>query len=246
VVVERCFHALDTGRIRFRDTGRRCAVASTDAASLETMVGICLLAQPELVVGAVVIIGVVVVAVAIKEELDAHELKGVSPEEVRPVPETKPVPLESLPKRRPKPEPSPSGEDWPPPVPPEPSGRERRPECKPIPVPHRGGNNLHNMCADRVPRNGFPGRDVLVNGKNFDALQPATRTLWEVKTDDFDEHSPHSQRFFAKMKLPEIQSEKRLAEACGYEFVVGVRSEAHKAVLNEQDPDLTVVVMDWC
>jgi hypothetical protein len=35
------------------------------------MVGICLLTQPELVVGAVVIIGVAGVAVAIKEELDA-------------------------------------------------------------------------------------------------------------------------------------------------------------------------------
>jgi hypothetical protein len=33
-------------------------VALADAATLETMVGICLLTQPELVVGAVVIIGV--------------------------------------------------------------------------------------------------------------------------------------------------------------------------------------------
>ncbi|HYO73869.1 MAG TPA: DUF6310 domain-containing protein [Archangium sp.] len=32
--------------------------------------------------------------------------------------------------------------------------------------------------------------------------------LWDVKTDDFDNHSPHSQRFFARMKLPEIQARK--------------------------------------
>ena len=48
------------------------------------------------------------------------------------------------------------------------------------------------------------------------------------------------------MKLPEIQREKRLAEACGYSFAVGVRSAAHKAALLELDPELTVAVMDWC
>ncbi|RKG59353.1 hypothetical protein D7V80_36650 [Corallococcus sp. CA054B] len=74
----------------------------------------------------------------------------------------------------------------------------------------------------------------------------ATHTLWEVKTDDFDIQSLRSQRFFAKVKLPEIQREKRLAEACGYNFVVGVRSAAHKAALLELDRSLNVVVMDWC
>ena len=58
---------------------------------------------------------------------------------------------------------------------------------------------LHNKCADRIPNNSFPGRDVLVNGKNFDALQLATRTLWEVKTDDFDKYNRlHSQEFVAQ------------------------------------------------
>jgi hypothetical protein len=113
-------------------------------------------------------------------------------------------------------------------------------------VPHLGGNDPHNKCADRIPGNSFPGWDVLVNRKNFDALQLATRTLWEVKTDDFDIHSPHSQMFFVKMKLPEVQREKRLAEACGYKFAVGVLSAAHKAALLELDPELTIVIMDWC
>jgi hypothetical protein len=55
-----------------------------------------------------------------------------------------------------------------------------------------------------------------------------------------------SQRFFAKVKLPEIKREKGLAEECGYNFVVGVRSAAHKIALLELEPSLTVVVMDWC
>ncbi len=123
---------------------------------------------------------------------------------------------------------------------------EDDPKCKPIPVPHRGGNDPHNECADRIPYNSFPGWDVFVNGKNFDALQLATRTLWDVKTDDFEKQPPRSQNFLARAKLPEIQREKRLAEACGYSFVVGVKSAVHKAVLESLDDTLTVVVMDWC
>ncbi len=127
------------------------------------------------------------------------------------------------------------------------SEREEDPRCTPIPLPrHLGGNGLHNECADKMPGNSFPGGDVFVNGKNFDALQMATRTLWDVKTDDFEKQSPRSQRFFVRMKLTELRREDRLARECGYDFVVGVKSAAHKAVLAEEDPTLRVVIMDWC
>ena len=247
VVVERCFHALDQERIRFNDPTGRCAVASAGAAGMG--LGICVLAAPEIVVGAVIVTGVVVVGFAIKEALEAYELEMGEPEvrpapETRPVPETKPAPLEPLAKRRPKPKPE--EPDFPPLGPPEFSERERRPECMPIPVPHMGGNDPHNECADKVPNNSFPGWDVFVNGKNFDALQLATRTLWDVKTDAFGKHDPHSQKFFIKMKLGELQREARLAKECGYDFIVGVRSEAHKTALLFADPTLKVVVMDWC
>jgi hypothetical protein len=125
--------------------------------------------------------------------------------------------------------------------------QEDDPRCKPIPLPrHLGGHDPHNECADKMPNNSFPGGDVYVNGKSFDALQLATRTLWEVKTDDFGKHSPHSQKFFIKMKLGEIQREAKLAKECGYGFIVGVRSEAHKTALLFADRSLKVVVMDWC
>ncbi|MFE8602811.1 DUF6310 domain-containing protein [Archangium violaceum] len=101
---------------------------------------------------------------------------------------------------------------------------EDDPRCKPVPVPHLGGNDPHNTCADLMPNNSFPGWDVLVNGKNFDALQMATRTLWDVKTDDFELQPPRSQDFFVKVKLPELKREKALAAACGYDFAIGVRS----------------------
>ncbi|WP_306413552.1 hypothetical protein [Cystobacter fuscus] len=88
MLAERCFHALDHDRIEFHDTMGRCAIASVGAAAAG--VGLCVLAAPEIVVGAVVVAGVVVVGFAIKEALDAYEKRGRP--QVRPVPETKPVP----------------------------------------------------------------------------------------------------------------------------------------------------------
>ncbi|WP_395841352.1 DUF6310 domain-containing protein [Archangium violaceum] len=206
--------------------------------------------------GAVLVAGVVVVGFAIREALDAYELRWGDPGKVRPAPETRPVPeVKPVPVTKPaqqdpspkqKPKPGPKGPDLPPVGPTGTSERDRRPECKPVPVKHRGGNNDHNKCADRIPHNSISGWDVLVNGKQFDALQLITRTLWEVKTDDFEKQPPRSQEFFVKLKLPELRREKKLAEACGYNFSVGVRSKAHLSALRAADPSLTVVLMDWC
>jgi hypothetical protein len=73
VVVERCFDALDTSSVRLQDPERVCAVANADAATLGRLVGICILAQPQFVVGAVIVIGVVVVAAEIAKELAERE-----------------------------------------------------------------------------------------------------------------------------------------------------------------------------
>ncbi|WP_164021591.1 DUF6310 domain-containing protein [Pyxidicoccus trucidator] len=197
VLVERCFHTLDTRKVRFHDPERRCTVASAGAVAVPAMVGICLLSQPYILVGAVVIIGAVVVAVAIHEELEAYELRRPYSEDAEP-------------------------------------------------VPHLGGDALHNQCADRVPLNGFPGSDVLVNGKRFDALQPRARVLWEVKTDNFDTYSPDLRDIVLRKQIAELQREARLARECGYHFSIGVRSASHGAALERLDPTLEIVVMDWC
>jgi hypothetical protein len=239
VLAEKCYHALDHDRVKFRDVTGRCAVASTGAEV--AAVGFCVFAAPEIVVGAVIVIGVVVVAAAITEGLDAYE-RSASRERAKRKAQTRPSSEEELVANR-EPTPKGLGRDWLPPISSDPS---ERPECKPIPVPHRGGNDPHDDCADLLPQNSFPGWDVLANGKQFDALQLTTRTLWDVKTDNFDIHSLHSQRFFARVKLPEMQRERRLAEACGYNFVVGVKSAAHKVAIEKLDNTLTVVVMDWC
>ncbi|MCY1033987.1 DUF6310 domain-containing protein [Corallococcus sp. BB11-1] len=242
VLVERCFHTLDAERIRFRDSTGRCTVASAGAATLG--MGICILAAPEIVVGAVIITGVVVVAIAIQEEWDAYERRATR-ERPRPALQKWPTQQEqSLAKRKPQPEPS--GQDLMPPAPPSTVERERSLDCTPRPVPHLGGDALHNMCADRVPGNGFPGSDVLVNGKRFDAFQTRVRVLWEVKTDNFDTYSFFLQAQVVKKQVLELQREKKLASACGFDFRVGVRNAAHKAALEFADVTLEVVVMDWC
>ncbi|HLL52567.1 MAG TPA: DUF6310 domain-containing protein, partial [Myxococcaceae bacterium] len=124
----------------------------------------------------------------------------------------------------------------------------KRIKCVPYPVPHQGGNALHDRCADAVPLNGFPGRDVLIDGKRFDAVQFGTRTLWEIKTDNFDSYPEHFQEFVVKKQVPELRRERDLARACGFDFRIGVRSAKHKKGLEQEARDLekSIVVMDWC
>jgi hypothetical protein len=234
VLAERCFHSLDHERVRFRDITGRCAVASAGAAAVG--VGLCVLAAPEIVVGAVIITGVVVVGFAIKEALDAYELTRGRPE-VRPLPETRPVPDTQ---RRPKPETA--GQDWPPPLPPEPLERECRRRCEAVPVPHRGGDDAHNTCADTFPPNRYPGKDVLVDGKHFDALQVGVRVLWEIKTDQFDTYSDFLQEQVVAAQIEEFKEERDIARACGYGFSVGVSSDAHKVALEREDGTFDIVV----
>jgi hypothetical protein len=109
-------------------------------------------------------------------------------------------------------------------------------------VPHRGGDDPHNECADRFPPNYYPGKDVLVDGKRFDALQVGVRVLWEIKTDRFDTYSRFLRNQVITDQVEELRRERDIAAACGYGFVVGVSSAAHRAALLAQEPLLDIVV----
>jgi hypothetical protein len=243
VLAERCFHALDHDRVRFRDITGRCAVASAGAA---VGVGLCVLAAPEIVVGAVIVAGVVVVGFAIKEALDTYAEKRGRPQvqvrpapETRPVPETAPAPQKPSPKKRPKPEPK--GPDFPPVEPPELSERDRH-RCEPVPVPHEGKDDAHNKCADQFPPNRYPGMDVLVGGVSFDALQVGARVLWEIKTHQFDTYPDFIQDKEIDNEMKQLDKERKAAAACGYDFVVGVSTQSHKDALLQRDQFLNIVV----
>jgi hypothetical protein len=117
VLAERCFHALEHDRVKFRDVTGKCAVASAGAAAVG--VGLCVFAAPGIVAGAVIVIGVVVVAVAIKEELDAYE-RSAARERARPKTQARPsTRQEPSANRKPKREPTPeeSAEPFIPPIP---------------------------------------------------------------------------------------------------------------------------------
>jgi hypothetical protein len=109
-------------------------------------------------------------------------------------------------------------------------------------VPHRGGDDPHNECADKFPPNRYPGNDVLVNGRHFDALQVGARVLWEIKTDQFDAYSDFLREQVVGDQVEEMREERAIAVACGYDFVVGVSSAAHKEALLRQDGTLKIVV----
>ena len=127
-------------------------------------------------------------------------------------------------------------------APPLPMTLERRPECQPIPVPHAGGDDAHDECADKFPPNRYPGMDVLVRGVRFDALQVGVRMLWEIKTHKFDTYPAFIRGREIEKEVEQLTKELAAARACGYDFVVGVSTQAHKDALLRVLPSLKIVV----
>jgi len=243
VLAERCYQALDHDRVEFHDLTGRCSVASAGAAAMG--LGLCVLAAPEIAVGAVVVTGVVVVGFLIKEALDTYELRRGRSEtrpmpEPRPVPVTKTAPPKPSPEQKPKPEPK--GPDFPPVGPTEITERERRRRCEPIPEPHDGKDDAHNRCADQFPPNRYPGMDVLVDGVSFDALQVGVRVLWEIKTHRFDTYSDFVQDREIEKEMKQMNKQRKAAAACGYDFIIGVSTQAHKDALLRKNQALKIVV----
>jgi hypothetical protein len=235
ILAERCFYALERDRVRFRDVTKRCAVAYADAAT-PAVVALCIFAAPEIVAGAVIVIGAVVVAAAIQEGIDAYQ-RHASRERAKL--KTQPTPVkEPLANQTPKPKGSPTGDIFPLPT----DSPTDRLKCEPIPVPRASKDAPHNECADKFPPNRYPGMDVSVGGIRFDALQVGVRVLWEIKTHQFDKYNAFVQEMEIKKELKQIRKERDIAVACGYDFVIGVSTQAHKEALLDLDRTLNIVV----
>jgi len=84
--------------------------------------------------------------------------------------------------------------------------------------------------------------DVLVDGVRFDALQVGVRVLWEIKTHRFDTYNTFVRNQEIAKEYEQIKKERATALACGYRFVVGVSTQAHKDALLQQNRNLNVVV----
>lgn len=83
-LIERCYPALDLSRMQFRDVDHRCAVAQLDATTVEEVVAVCILVQPELAVGAVIVLGAVIVAAAIAAEIEREQAVARTIENTKP------------------------------------------------------------------------------------------------------------------------------------------------------------------
>jgi hypothetical protein len=185
----------------------------------------------------VIVIGTVAVAVVIKEGLDAYE-RSASRERAKRKAQTRPA-SEQKPVAEREPTPRGLGRDWLPPVS---SESSENPDCQPIPVPHAGKDDPHNECADNFPPNRYPGMDVLVGGVRFDALQVGVRVLWEIKTHRFDTYNDFVREQEIAKEYEQIKKERDAATACGYRFVIGVSTQAHKDALLQRSRTLNIVV----
>jgi hypothetical protein len=84
--------------------------------------------------------------------------------------------------------------------------------------------------------------DVLVAGVRFDALQVGVRMLWEIKTHQFDTYPAFIRRQEIEKEMEQIREERRAAAACGYGYMIGVSTQAHKDALLQRDDSLNIVV----
>ncbi len=109
-------------------------------------------------------------------------------------------------------------------------------------MPRASKDDPHNKCADKFPPNRYPGMDVSVGGTRFDALQVGVRVLWEIKTHQFDKYNAFVRRMEIQKELKQIERERDIAVACGYDFIVGVSTQEHQKALMEADSSLHVVV----
>jgi hypothetical protein len=185
----------------------------------------------------VVVIGAVVVAPAIQEGINTYQ-RNAARERAKRTAQTRPSSKQEPVAKR-EPTPKGLGPDVLPPIPSDPT---ERPECKPIPVRHAGEDVPHNECADKFPPNRYPGMDVLVGGVRFDALQVGVRVLWEIKTHRFDTYPDFIREREIAKELEQIEKERRAAAKCGYDFIIGVSTQAHKDALLREAPFLNIVV----
>ncbi|HKE94121.1 MAG TPA: DUF6310 domain-containing protein, partial [Povalibacter sp.] len=99
--------------------------------------------------------------------------------------------------------------------------------------PHKGGDEIHNTCADFYTQPQYFGCDVKVTTpegleKNFDAMSP-DGSLWEVKTRYLggQNRSP----FLAEMELNENYKDalydSAIAKRCGRPYVFSVGDQPH-------------------
>jgi len=99
------------------------------------------------------------------------------------------------------------------PISPGTGNRGDRDRCRPRPVPHAGGDALHDLCADNEPPNRFTGYDVIIAGVRFDAMDPSG-ALWEIKTGSFSSWPDFVQDEELRKIRVQFERERNAARDC--------------------------------
>jgi len=74
------------------------------------------------------------------------------------------------------------------------------------------------------------------------SFRPTVIPAWTSSWDQFDKYNAFIRKQEIEKELKQIRTERAAAAACGYDFVVGVSTQAHKDALLEKVPTLHVVV----
>lgn len=105
-------------------------------------------------------------------------------------------------------------------------------KCEAEKAKHRGGEEVHNQCADSIPGNAAAGGDWKVTtpegeAKNFDAWTPADNTVWEVKTNRVSEYPRFLREEQVRKHVAEAVVDNKIAERCGYRYAFQVSDPEH-------------------
>ncbi|MCY1020835.1 DUF6310 domain-containing protein [Pyxidicoccus sp. MSG2] len=126
----------------------------------------------------------------------------------------------------------------------------RNPCCTVKPVPHLGGDPVHDLCADLIGPNDHPGMDAHVDGRNFDAVTD-NAVLWEVKTYNL---ANCTTSFCQTVLLPrwvaetnaQLQADLQLAHRCGYMMAFGAGDPIFAAMISPTAYDVMAVQPGIC
>jgi len=72
----------------------------------------------------------------------------------------------------------------------------------------------------------------------------SARVSWESKSEQFDTYNAFLRGQVVKAQAAQMREERNIALSCGYSFVVGVSTEAHKEALERAAPELEIAVTE--
>jgi hypothetical protein len=108
--------------------------------------------------------------------------------------------------------------------------------CQPIAVGyHKGGDPIHDICADTIPPNEVFGSDWCLDGEFFDAKRG--NALWEVKTQNWARSNPFVRGRVIEGFIEEAEDDASIARRCGFTYTFMVGDARYVEMLSVRSPN---------